>query len=157
MLLRVCLCVSLLLLTACGGPKLTKVSGNVKYKGKPVANASVIFQPDGGSGSVGAATTDSEGNYKLGSDLGSGIPAGSYSVSIASEVKLVNDTDPMAGLTPGSKEYEAAYMKASSTPAEEAYKKKKDPNAIPEKYGSGKELKETVKDSSSQVIDFDLE
>lgn len=156
MFLRTCVCISILFLTSCGGgPQLTKVSGNVKYKGQAVANATVIFEPDGG-GTVGAATTDSNGDYKLGSSLGAGVPAGAYSVKIKSKVKLVDETDPMAGLQPGSKEYEQAYMKASSRSSEDAYKTKKDPDAIPEKYNTGSELKELVEAASSQVIDFDL-
>ncbi len=157
MLLRACVCVLILFLTSCGGgPQQTKVSGTVKYKGKAVANATVIFEPDGGGGTVGAATTDSNGNYKLGSSSGAGVPADAYSVKITSEVKRVDETDPMAGLVRGSKEYEAAYMKASSRSSEEAYKTKIDPDAIPAKYGSGSELKQIVEAKSSQVIDFDL-
>ncbi len=157
MTLRATVCVSILFLSSCGeGPQLTKVSGSVKFKGKAVADATVIFEPDGGVGTVGAATTDSSGNYKLGSNLGAGVSAGAYSVKIKSKAKLVNDVDPMAGLVHGSKEYEEAYMKASRRSAEDAYKTKKDPDAIPEKYNSGSELKEIVEAKSSQVIDFDL-
>ncbi len=153
---RAYVCVSILFLASCGGgPQLTKVSGNVKYKGKAVANATIIFQPDG-DGTVGAATTDSNGDYKLGSNSGAGVPAGAYSVKITSPVKRVDETDPMAGLQHGSKEYEEAYMKASSRPAADAYKTKKDPDAIPEKYGTGSELKQIVEETSTQVIDFDL-
>jgi len=156
MFLRACVCVSFLFLTSCsGGPKLTKVSGNLKYMGKAVANATVIFEPDGG-GTLGAASTDSNGDYKLGSNLGVGVPAGAYSIKIKSQAKLVNETDPMAGLKPGTKEYEQAYMKVSTRSSEEAYKTKKDPDAIPEKYNTGSELKEIVEVASSQVINFDL-
>lgn len=157
MLLRACVCVLILFLTSCGGgPQLTNVSGNVKYKGKAVANATVVFEPDGGGGTVGAATTDSSGNYNLGSSTGAGVPAGAYKVKITSEVTRVDQTDPMKGLVRGSKEYEAAYMKASSRSSEEAYKTKVDPDAIPSKYGTGSELKQIVEAKSSQVIDFDL-
>ncbi len=157
MLLRVCVCVLILFLSSCGGgPQLTNVSGNVKYKGKAVVNATVIFEPDTSGGTVGAATTDNNGNYKLGSSSGAGVPAGSYSVKITSAAKLVDDTDPMKGLERGSKAYEEAYMKASSRPAAEAYKTKIDPDAIPAKYGTGSELKQIIEAKSSQVIDFDL-
>lgn len=157
MLLRACVCILILFLSSCGGgPQLTKVSGNVKYKGKAVANATVIFEPDSEGGTMGAATTDSSGNYKLGSSSGAGVPAGAYSVKITSPVKLVDDTDPMKGLERGSKAYEEAYKKASSRPAEDAYKTKVDPDAIPAKYGTGSELKQIIEAKSSQVIDFDL-
>ena len=157
MLLRACGCVLILFLTSCGGgPQLTKVSGSVKYKGKAVANATVIFEPDGGVGTVGAATTDSSGNFNIGSSLGSGVPAGAYSVKITSKPKMVEEVDPMAGLVPGSKEYEEAYMRVSTRSSAEAYKTKKDPDAIPEKYGTGSELKQIVEAKGAQVIDFDL-
>jgi len=55
-----------------------------------------------------------------------------------------------------SKEYEAAYTKASGRSSEEAYKTKIDPDAIPSKYGTGSELKQIVEAKSSQVVDFDL-
>ena len=158
MLLRMCVCVLILFLSSCGGggPQLTQVSGNVKYKGKAVVNATVIFEPDSSGGTVGAATTDSSGNYKLGSSSGAGVPAGGYSVKITSPVKLVDETDPMKGLERGSKAYEEAYIKASSRPAADAYKTKIDPDAIPAKYGTGSELKQIIEARSSQVIDFDL-
>ena len=158
MLLRACVCVLILFLSSCGGggPQLTQVSGNVKYKGKAVVNATVIFEPDSSGGTVGAATTDSSGNYKLGSSSGAGVPAGGYLVRITSPVKLVDETDPMKGLERGSKAYEEAYMKASSRPAADAYKTKIDPDAIPAKYGTGSELKQNIEAKSSQVIDFDL-
>ncbi len=157
MLLRLIGCLPILLLIGCGGPELTKVSGTVKYKGKAISNATVVFNPDAG-GIVGAATTDSNGNYALGCSLGAGVPAGAYSVKIKSQVKPVVDTDPMAGLTSGTPEYEKAYMEVSQSSREaKAYRLQKDPNAIPAKYDTGSELKALVDRSSTQVIDFDLE
>jgi len=156
MLLRLIACLPILFLTACGGPQLTKVTGTVKYKDKPVSNATIVFTPDAG-GVVGAATTDSSGNYAIGCSLGAGIPAGAYSVKIKSQAKPVVDTDPMAGLTSGTPEYERAYMEVAQSSREaKAYRTQKDPDAIPAKYDSGSELKALVDLAATQVVDFDL-
>lgn len=157
MLLRLIGCLPILFLTACGGPELTKVAGTVKYNDKPVSNATVVFTPDAG-GPVGAATTDKDGKYGLGSSLGAGIPPGAYSVKIKSQVKPIGDANPMDGLTPGSPEYEKAYMEVSQSSRQaNAYRTQKDPDAIPAKYDSGSELKALIDASGTQVVDFDLD
>jgi hypothetical protein len=46
-----------------GGPKICRVTGTVRYKGKAVPHLTVLFVPDEGRESIG--TTDDEGNYKL--------------------------------------------------------------------------------------------
>lgn len=53
-------------LAGCGspGPKLGTVSGTVTLDGKPVPDAKVEFQPDGG-GSPSYGTTDAGGRYEL--------------------------------------------------------------------------------------------
>lgn len=54
------------LLLACGCsnyPSLAPVSGTVTYQGKPVANASVVFIPEGDRASQGK--TDEQGKYEL--------------------------------------------------------------------------------------------
>ena len=67
--MRVRLLVLGLLLTAgCGGSGVAPVSGTVTLNGKPLAHATVVFQPDGdgknpGPGSSG--TTDENGRYSL--------------------------------------------------------------------------------------------
>ena len=157
MFLRVIGCLALLLFASCGGERLTKVSGTVKYKGKAASNVTVIFTPVGG-GITGAATTNDSGLYSLSSQLGAGVRAGAYEVSIKSQAKPVGETNPMAGLEPGSPEYAEAYRNAASSSRDKkTYKLAVDPNAIPEKYNTGGELKATVDATSSQTIDFTLE
>ena len=157
MFLRLIGCFALLMFASCGGERLTKVSGTVKYKDKPVANATVVFTPVTG-GITGAATTDANGLYSLSSTLGAGIRAGAYEVRIKSQAKpLSGDTNPMAGLEPGSPEYAAAYKNASgSSRDKKTYKTAVDPNAIPEKYDTGTELKATIDAVSTQTVDFTL-
>ena len=64
----ICLAVSLAvpLLAGCGssGPELGEVTGTVKLGGQPLADAKVIFHPEGG-GSPSIATTDASGHYEL--------------------------------------------------------------------------------------------
>jgi hypothetical protein len=157
MFLRVMGCCALMLLASCGGERITKVTGTVKYKDKPAENATVIFTPVGG-GITGAATTDANGVYSLSSTLGGGVRAGAYEVSIKSQAKPVAESNPMAGLEPGSPEYAEAYRAASSSSRDKkTYKTAVDPNAIPEKYSSSGTLKASVDVVATQTIDFTLE
>ena len=56
-----------LLLLACGcgpgGPEIAGVKGKLTMDGEPLANATILFIPQGGR--PAAATTDEEGNYVL--------------------------------------------------------------------------------------------
>ena len=56
------------------------MSGTVKYKGTPLANGSITFTPDGGSGSLGGATIK-DGAFEM--PAASGLLAGKYKVSIS--------------------------------------------------------------------------
>lgn len=47
------------------GPELAAVSGTVKYRGKPLENASVVFLPDAQGQLLASGTTDSKGHYQL--------------------------------------------------------------------------------------------
>jgi hypothetical protein len=138
---------------------LTKVSGIVTYKDKPLENVTVQFVPDGG-GVVGAATTDANGKYDIGCSLGWGVPPGSYTVKIKPQVAAASGTpeNPMAGLTPGSPEYAEAYKKLMSGGGRpnDQYKQAKPSDTFPEKYQQGA-LKAMVDAVGSQTIDFKLE
>lgn len=157
---RILACAAIVLLASCGGPKLTKVSGIVTYKDKPLENVTVQFAPDG-DGVVGAATTDANGKYDIGSSLGWGVPPGSYTVKIKPQITVVTNTstDLTAGLTPGSPEYEQAYKKmmagGTGNPNDQ-YKRAKANEGFPDKYQQGA-LKAMVQAVSSQNIDFKLE
>jgi len=73
-----------LALAGCGGG-LPSVSGVVTLDGKPLANASVSFQPEGGGTQGSYAKTDEEGRYTLkvvGSDR-AGAVAGKHVVRIS--------------------------------------------------------------------------
>lgn len=77
----------LLLLAGCGGSSVAPVSGTVTLDGKPLANATVVFQPDGGGKEPGPASsgvTDANGRYTLRVVTGStdGAVVGKHKVSI---------------------------------------------------------------------------
>jgi hypothetical protein len=70
------------------GPGLYPVRGTVTYKGEPAAGAIVYFHQKGGSsglpqGLIPTGIVDSSGNFTLKSgELGSGAPAGNYTVLV---------------------------------------------------------------------------
>ena len=57
-------------LAGCGdsGPKIVPVTGTLKYKGQPVTNATLWFQPETGRPSWGQ--TDEQGHFTLNYDRG---------------------------------------------------------------------------------------
>jgi hypothetical protein len=59
----------LVVLAGCSGgsgPKVVKVTGSLKYKGQPVTNALIQFEPENGRPSW--AQTDEEGRFKVNYD-----------------------------------------------------------------------------------------
>jgi len=79
--------IALLWFSGCGGPgySLVPVSGTVQLKGKPLANADVVFTPaDSQSGPSSFATTNDQGQYELTTlDFGkTGAVVGSHRVVI---------------------------------------------------------------------------
>ena len=62
-------CVALLLSGCAGeGPEIVPVTGKVTYRGQPVPQLFLSFQPDNGRQSWG--TSDDEGNFELLSSIG---------------------------------------------------------------------------------------
>lgn len=113
--------------------KLVKITGTVKYDGKPLPQGTITFVTTGQGATNAAGDLDSSGRYSLSTqEKGDGVPPGSYKVRIeswASPPKM-----DASGLHPGK-------------------------SAIPKKYDNAEAsgLTATVKDSpASQVIDFTL-
>lgn len=122
----------------CGGgngkSKLTlvKVTGTVKFDGKPLPQGTISFVGTGEKTTNAAGEIDSSGHYTLSTqEKGDGIPAGSYKVRIESMASLPKMTD--TGVEPGK-------------------------SAIPERYNKVEtsELTATVNSGKSQAIDFNL-
>ena len=116
MLVRSCgvLTLGLTLLTGCGPSlKLVPVEGTITLDGNPLANKSLSFAPESGSGTSGGGNTDASGKYKLlavvpGATTDQlGIPPGKYKVTvfeplipIDQQVEEGTDSDPGPGLVP---------------------------------------------------------
>lgn len=70
-------------LTGCGGggSNLVPVTGRVTYQGKPLANATVTFIPQG-DGSLGVASTGEDGTFTIETGGESGVAPGMCSVTV---------------------------------------------------------------------------
>jgi len=141
-------CFLLLVFASCGGSGLTKVSGKITQKGEPAANVMVIFAPSG-TGITGAATTDSDGNYQIGSSVGNGLPPGSYLVKLSSSEVGVAESKPAAETGGRDSPGESGRSRSPSTQS-------KSKSAIPAKYGTGELFKATVEPQWSHSFDFDI-
>lgn len=87
-----CLVSGLLFVVGCGGsdaaksarPKVVPATGLVKYKGQPVADATVVFVPDSPAGVAANATTDGDGKFVLKAfDPDEGAVPGKYKVTVS--------------------------------------------------------------------------
>ena len=89
----------LVVVPGCGGPKFAAVSGRVTLNGKPLANATVSFQPIATEGSSNpgpgsAAKTDANGAYTLETSTGqSGAVVGQHRVIISALESQVGESD----------------------------------------------------------------
>lgn len=98
------LVVGLMLLAGCGGgPKLVSVSGRVTMGGKPLANATVIFEPiaaaagtEAGGGAYGRTNADGRYSLKYVLDDRAGAVAGEHRVTITSAGEATSDARGVA-------------------------------------------------------------
>ena len=77
-------------LASCGSSNsdLKPVTGNVKYKGQPLAGATIRFMPAGTTGGFGGnGKTDEQGNYEITYVRGGkGLLPGEYRVTVSKRV-----------------------------------------------------------------------
>jgi hypothetical protein len=149
----------------CGdkGPKLYPATGTVTYEGKPLADASILFVPQGGRPSIG--TTDASGKFSMTTNGKPGVPAGTYSVTISKSTAPAAAGGTGGAMTPPT---------ASDTLSEEEMKKMQEQmsqmtqtmrqskpakSAIPARYsapeGSGLSAPVT-EDAAKNVFNFEL-
>jgi hypothetical protein len=117
------------------GKKLTAVSGQVTYGGKPLPNAVVAFMnASDPNATPGTGVTNSSGKYslKLSADE-VGVPPAKYKVGVTAWEKQPSMSGPEGKADPGTPAIPQTYF---------------DPNM------SG--LTATVENRSSQTINFDL-
>jgi hypothetical protein len=94
---------ALLIITGCGGSgvQFVEATGTVQYDGKPIQNAIITFQPEGGMPAIGQS--DAAGNFQLKTRGEMGVSPGPAKVAItaveaigdggeASEVETVTKT-----------------------------------------------------------------
>ncbi len=77
------ICLTTLILTACGGtaaPQLSYATGIVKFKGKPLSGAQVLFTPENGPMAMGM--TNDEGEFQLATQGEEGAVIGPHRVTI---------------------------------------------------------------------------
>jgi hypothetical protein len=124
-------------------PKLSKVSGKVTFKGKPVNNGSVIFTPTGGGGMALQTATgqlNEDGTFSLTTfNTGDGAVIGQHTATVESRGSDINELNkPRAD---GS----IAYVLPKSQ--------------VPEKYTRADKspLKYTVEDGKSNYFEIELQ
>jgi hypothetical protein len=80
-------CVLSVVLSGCGESiNVLPATGTVTYQGKPVANASVTYMPDGTPGAaMGIGTTDAAGKYEIRTKGKPGATPGKNLVSISKQ------------------------------------------------------------------------
>ena len=135
-------CVLVSLAAGCWGradrPPLGRVSGTVRYNGKPVTSGSVIFTPtsQGGGGHVATGPIDSNGSYTLTTfDTGDGALIDKHVVTVEAREKSAG--------SPRDKDGRITYKPAKLVVPD----KYADPQKTPFRY--------TV-EAGSNTIDLDL-
>ena len=146
----------------CGGsgPKLYPASGTVNYEGKPLAEASILFIPQGGRPSIG--TTDASGKFTLSTGGKPGAPAGTYSVTV-SKNNAGDAAVEEVKLPPADAQISEEEIKRVQEQMQQQMrgmdKRPKPKAAIPAKYSlpEGSGLTATVTaDSAKNVFSFEL-
>jgi hypothetical protein len=107
----------LAVLAGCGGdgPKVVKVTGTLKYKGKPVPDALLNFEPE--HGRLSWAETDAEGRFKINYDRHQdGAVVGKHKVWIEYRPTSATNAEPGMPANPArlSPEMRAFFAKYSS-------------------------------------------
>lgn len=154
------LIIGLLALAGCGDgssfPKTYPVTGTVKLNGKPISDAMVTFQLDGGK-ETAIGNTDKNGEFKLSMFRpGDGAIPGKYTVTVKKEDPLAvaaTNTPPPGQI--GSAELASDY----APPAEVKGGGGKKKSEVPEKYANAQTsgLIATVTQSANDnKFDFEL-
>lgn len=113
-----------------GGPAIAYVKGRVTLDGKPLANATVVFIPEGGR--PAGARTDADGNYVLNFTEGrKGAIPGPNAIRITTQREAEQDENGKV-VTPAA------------------------PEIIPAKFNTASTLTFTVEPGKTNVANFDL-
>jgi len=96
-----CLGVAMLMVAGCG-ENLIQLKGIVNLDGSPVENATVTFSTEDGKNAY-VGLSDAGGNFTLSYGSKSGLPAGTYKVTVVKTPKLAGVSQE--GMNPGSPDY----------------------------------------------------
>jgi hypothetical protein len=127
----------LVVLAGCGGRKVVPVSGRLTLDDKPVANATVIFEPiseelNPGPGSQGKTNSNGEFTLTLMTGERSGAHVGKHTIRITA--------------------YEGDDKEVPSSGSDMVFRKR----TIPEEYASGGKLTYEVPAGGTNQANFDL-
>lgn len=162
---------ALLLALGCSkGPKTptVPVSGTIKYKGVPVAQATVGFiskvPVEGKNQHPARGVTDDQGHYSLSTYINPneypGVPPGDYAVTVSKReaVGEVNYEDLYKKQAASIPKEGSANMQQAAQALETQQQQLQPKSLIPEKYEDAKQnlLSATVKPEGAQTFDFDL-
>ncbi len=118
-----------LVLTGCGGesrPPLFPASGTVRFDGKPLAHAMVVFHPKSANSNFSKprAKTAEDGSFQIETfDSKDGLPAGDYDVTVECWLSMKGSDAPPANVLPGKYAVaQSAGLKVSIRP---------EPNVLP--------------------------
>jgi hypothetical protein len=129
-----------------GRPKVVPVSGVVKFRGKPIANADVTFSTEGAP-RFATGKTDAEGKYSLTTfDTNDGAVPGKQSVTVTMTTTATGGKKPEEMTA-----QDMINMGPRNNPVQD--------DVLPAKYANAKEsgLVRTVVDGEQNVFNFDLE
>lgn len=162
---------ALLLALGCSkGPKIptVPVSGTIKYKGTPVAQATVGFvsktATEGKTQHPARGVTDDQGRYTLSTYINPndypGAPPGDYTVTVSKReaVGEVNYEDLYKKQMDNLPKEGAANQQQASQMMSQQQQQQKPKSLIPEKYEDAKQnlLSATVKENGENKFDFEL-
>jgi len=87
------------LLVGCGGEGLYHLSGNVTFKGAPIPEGYIVFEPDGGKGNTGQSgrSTIRDGVYDTSNEEGMAIVGGPHVIRIVAHSAPTNPDVAVGG------------------------------------------------------------
>ncbi len=87
------------LLTGCGGEKVYHLSGNVSFKGQPIADGYIVFEPDGSKGNTGQSgrSTIREGRYNTRGSDGMAVVGGPHVIRIVAHSAPLRPNEVVGG------------------------------------------------------------